>query len=184
MKSNAVARPYAQAAFDFAVSHDQLHVWLQSLSKLAQALTNKKLQVLLKNPQVDRNEVSQVLIAVCSEGNDSVANFIKLLTENKRLFWAPLISQLFEGLKTEHERKLHVEFYSPFALELTQREKLVSVLTEKYDRQIELHDHIDQSLIGGALLRIGDRVIDNTVIGRVNRLKTHFKLKGSVCQHQ
>ena len=182
MSDGVVARPYASAAFQYALANGQLADWSEALMSLAEAVRSDQLSELLKNPQLDTDQLVSLLAEICKKDDPAMNNFIRLLAENKRLVIVPDIVSHYEILKKQHERLIHVDLISCFAIEEAQQQKLAEALAKKYDRQVELHNHIDSSLIGGAIIKVKefDYVIDSSISGKINRLRNHLQLKGAV----
>jgi F-type H+-transporting ATPase subunit delta len=97
-------------------------------------------------------------------------NFVQTLAENRRLAYLPEISTLFDELKDEAEGVIDVTVTSAAPLDKAQREALAAALQRRLKRQVRLHTETDPSLIGGAVLRAGDLVIDGSVRSRLDRI--------------
>ncbi|MFE8070395.1 F0F1 ATP synthase subunit delta [Marinobacteraceae bacterium S3BR75-40.1] len=166
-----LARPYAKAAFESAVKDDQLAEWSATLAFLAQATQDEDLVQVLDNPNLTGEQKADVVIDVC-EGklSDQGRNFIKILAENKRLTLLPEIAELFELYKHEKEGAVDVTIASPFEVTSEQQDKLAQALSRKLDRNINVTTEVDQSLIGGVVIRAGDTVIDASVRGKLAKL--------------
>jgi F-type H+-transporting ATPase subunit delta len=98
-------------------------------------------------------------------------NFIALLAENHRLGLLPEISAQFETLKAEIEHSIDVEVTTALALTDAQRETLSKALSTRFGRTVRLHETVDASLLGGAIVRSGDLVLDGSLTGRLARLE-------------
>jgi F-type H+-transporting ATPase subunit delta len=93
-----------------------------------------------------------------------------LLSENKRLALLPEVSELFENLKANQEKSVDVEITTAFKISSEVSGKLAKALKKRLERDINLATSIDQSLLGGAVIRAGDTVIDSSVRGKLNKL--------------
>jgi len=182
INDHSVARPYAQAAFNHALQEDKLVDWDNSLELLSLMMQDKRLVSLLSNPKVSKKSVQDLIIELVNAPNQAINNFILLLAENKRLSLISLIYELFRQLKLCHEHVIDVHVLSAFDLNETQSKNLQAAIAAKYGQQIKLHIRRDDSLIGGLVVRIGDTVIDNSIRGKINRLKAHLSLKETACQ--
>lgn len=168
---STLARPYARAAFQFALSNDQLPEWHQQLSLLSAVFQNEKVRESIEPPALSADQQADIIIDVCGdELNESVGNFVKLLAQNKRLPLLPGIVRHFAQLKTEHEQAVDVELTTAIALDSEAEEKLAASLATKLARKINIHTRIDPTLLGGAVLKYGDMVIDGSVRGRLDKL--------------
>ncbi|WP_097459499.1 F0F1 ATP synthase subunit delta [Mangrovitalea sediminis] len=166
-----LVRPYARAAFEFAQQSDKLAEWSAMLALAAEVARDAEMQRVLNHPVLTDEQKATAVIDVC-EGklSDQGRNFIVILAENKRLTLLPEISAMFETLRAQLERSVDVELTSPFELNQEQQEQLTKALTRKLDRQVKLTAEIDQSLIGGVVIRAGDMVIDASVRGKLMKL--------------
>lgn len=170
-ESITLARPYAKAAFEVAVADKALAEWSAMLGTLAAVAADAKVSSLLKNPSLTAEKQSDALLAICGdEVSDKGKTMVRLLADNSRLPLLPEIAQIFEVLKAAKEKSIDVELSTAFALSDVLLEQLTQALQKRLDRQVKLHTNIDQGLIGGAVIRAGDTVIDNSVRGKLNKL--------------
>ena len=166
-----LARPYARAAFDSARAASQLQEWTQALAVAAAVVNEPKVKQLLTSPSLTAAQKSTAFTEVCgAELNDKFKNFVSVLAENKRLALLPFIQTLFLDLKSQLEKTVDVEVTTAFALSTEAKSQLTIALTKKLDRVVTLESTIDKSLIGGAIIRAGDTVIDGSVRGRLAKL--------------
>ena len=175
-----LAEPYAQAAFEYAAKHGTLAGWSEALAVLAIVVQNEQFQMLLSNPKVEQSIILNILKRVVNTQDPAINNFILLLANYKRLNVAATINELFIALKLAHEKILDVHVKTPFNLDVEQSNKLQAAFAAKYNQQVRLHIQIEPSLIGGINVRVGDVVIDNSILGKINRFKAHLNLKETV----
>ena len=165
-----IARPYAKAAFDFAVEKDQLDQWSQMLSFAAEVTKNEQMIELLTG-SVSADKLAGIFVAVCGEQVDAHGqNLLKVMAENGRLSALPDVCVQFYALKQEHEKKIDVEVISASDLSQEQRADISSKLEQRLERKVKLNCSVDETLLGGVIIRAGDLVIDNSVRGQLNRL--------------
>lgn len=167
---STLARPYAKAAFAHAQQASDLSGWSIALATAAAVSQNEKIGELLDNPQLTSEARAEKFLTVCGDFNSSQQNFIKLLAENHRLPLLAEISELFENLKAQAEATLEVEVISARPLSDEQSQRLTQALSKKFSREVHLHSAVDENLLGGAIIRAGDTVIDGTVRGRLAKL--------------
>jgi F-type H+-transporting ATPase subunit delta len=173
----AAARPYARAAFEDAQSSHKLAIWADLLQAAARIAVDPAMRQLLGpwNPKMQR-EQKAILVAglcrdVCGEALPEVFDaFLKVLAEFNRLDMLPGISVLFNRLRAEAENVLHAELVSASSITESQRKRVTKALKTKFKRSIVLNCRIDPALIAGATIRIGDRVVDGSVRGRLDKL--------------
>jgi F-type H+-transporting ATPase subunit delta len=166
-----IARPYARAAFEEARENGGLAPWSDALQAAAIVVKDPRVASLLDNPRVTPAELAQLVdgIAAGSLGAQG-ANFVRTLADNHRLGYLPEIAQLFDLLKDEAEGMADVTVSSASPLDEAQRSKLSAALEQRLRRKVRLHFEIDPALIGGAVLRAGDLVIDGSLRTRLERI--------------
>ncbi|AOY89437.1 F0F1 ATP synthase subunit delta [Marinobacter salinus] len=166
-----LARPYAKAAFKAAQEHEQLAEWSQVLTIAGQVTANKSIRQLLANPGLEEQKKAELVLEVAEEGvTEQVRNFFMVLAENRRLTLLPEISALFNMYRADLERTVDIEVTAAFELTDEQQQKLAQALSTKLERKVSLAASLDKSLIGGAVIRTGDLVIDASVRGKLTKL--------------
>lgn len=177
-----IARPYARAAFEYAKSHD-LESWLAAIALLSEVANQAKIRSLLRDPTVTPAQRLSVIKEICAGMLDQAQeNFLATLADNKRLFCLSEIFNLFHQFYDEYKKLKEVDVYTPYPMSESQKQHLIGTLEKKFNSSVLLREHIDHSLIGGALIRAGDQVIDGSVKGRLQSLANHLNLKESLCQ--
>ncbi|NVC95253.1 F0F1 ATP synthase subunit delta [Vibrio natriegens] len=165
-----IARPYAKAAFDFAVEKDQLDQWGQMLSFAAEVAKNEQMTELLTS-SFSAEKMAEIFVAVCGDQVDANGqNLLKVMAENGRLTALPDVCEQFFILKKEHEKEIDVEVISASELSDEQLANIGSKLEARLERKVKLNCSIDETLLGGVIIRAGDLVIDDSARGRLNRL--------------
>lgn len=171
-----LARPYAKAAFEAALESGSLGDWSKSLALVAAVVSEPSVKAALSSPSLTGEKQAQLLLGLC--GDDIIAkvkNFVTILAENKRIPLMPEIVELFEALKANQEMKVDVNVTSAFPLSDALQEKLAASLKTRLQRDVVLHSKTDKSLIGGAVIRAGDLVIDGSVRGKLAKLAESMK---------
>lgn len=168
---STIARPYAKAAFEEARDRGRLGPWSEALRTAAAVVGDSRVEALLGNPRVTPEELSALVSEIAGPQLDEEGrNFVRTLAENHRLGVLPEISALFDELKGEAEGVVDVTVTSAAPLDEAQRAKLSSALQRRLGRTVRLQCATDPALIGGAVLRAGDLVIDGSLRGRLERI--------------
>lgn len=168
----SIARPYAKAAFDFAVEEKDLESWSVLLHQATLIVKDKAMQVLLKDPRFDKMAAYECLLAACKRQMfSSGENFLKLIALHQRLLVLPEIKLLFEQYKAERANQITVQAVSAIPLTETEGLALTTVLEKRLQREVKLDYAVDDSLLGGLVVRVGDLVIDSSVRGKLERLR-------------
>lgn len=165
------ARPYAQAAFDEAQKLGELKAWSEMLSTAASAIESADLQAVIRSPKVDAKKLAGLMLELVASKSGKVAqNFIKLLVENNRLLVLPEIGALFEVLRAEAEKSVDVVVTSAYEMSEAQKQKVSAALKVKMGREIKLSCEVNRDLLGGIVIRAGDKVIDGSARTRLSEL--------------
>ncbi|WP_286240634.1 F0F1 ATP synthase subunit delta [Neptuniibacter halophilus] len=167
---NTVARPYTKAAFEYALGKGNLDQWSATLALAAAAAEDEKVARVLGNPALTDAQKADLMISLCEEADEAGKNFLKLLADNKRLAILPEVSAQFAKLKAEQEKSLDIEVTTAFELQDEQQEKLAQALKTKLGREVVLTSQVDKSILGGAVVRTDDLVIDGSVRARLAKL--------------
>ena len=178
--NHTIARPYAQAIFEVARERDALAELSAAFAAAKALLADGRVVAFLGRPALNddqRLEFLQGLFAA-AQGADSVfgggsphgTNFLKLLVENRRVSALPEIGGHFEALKAEIENAVDVVVTTASALGKDQRDSIVQALKKRLGREVRLETKIDENLIGGAVIRAGDVVIDGSLRARLDGL--------------
>jgi F-type H+-transporting ATPase subunit delta len=166
-----VSRPYAKAAFEEARVPDRLAEWSQGLAAAAGVVRDPRVEQLLGNPEVPPGELAQLILDVAGEAlGEPGRNFILTLAENRRLALLPEIAVLFDELKDEAEGVADVVVTSAAPLDAVHRKKLAAALERRLKRRVRMHCEVDSGLLGGAVLRSGDLVIDGSLRSKLERM--------------
>ena len=159
-----VARPYAEAAFRSAVEAADLARWQDGLDLAGAIAADAQMAAILANPQLERPGKLDLFFGVGGEGlAPAVRNLVAVLAEADRASLLPEIARQFEALKLAHESILPVRLVSAMPLTASDRDALAKALGARYGRQVEATVEVDETLIGGARIYVGDEVIHASV---------------------
>ena len=169
--SATIARPYAIAAFEVARERQQLPAWKSFLKAGTLLAKDKSVIHTLANPEVSSEQQYHFFCDILkSLLDEEKKNFLKLLANNKRLSTLPEISSLFDVYYDSFEKTVEANITTAAPIDATQRDNLTQALAKRLQQQVVLHCKVDPTLVGGAIIRIGDRVIDGSVRGKLSRL--------------
>jgi F-type H+-transporting ATPase subunit delta len=168
-----VARPYAQAAFLFANTQHTLKDWSEMLSLLAAITADTTMSEVIDSPFLTESQLAGLIIEVAGDHiNEQGANFIRVLAANGRLRLLPEIAALYEIKRRDAEGTVQAEMLSAYPASESQQAEIIASLRKRLGREIELSCSTDTGLLGGAIIRAGDLVIDGSVRGKLQRLGT------------
>ncbi|GAA3896647.1 F0F1 ATP synthase subunit delta [Halomonas cibimaris] len=175
-EQSTVARPYAKAAFDYARDNDALKAWSDALALLGQVTSDREAGTLLSSPRLTGEQKVAFLAGLLQDrklakgAGKAFERFLATLAAQHRLGALGPIAAQFEQLCADYEQRIDVNVTSAFKLDDKQQSVLLNALKKRLNREISITTQVDKSLIGGAILRAGDTVIDGSVRGRLNRL--------------
>ena len=170
-EKSTIARPYAQAAFSMAESQGNLKKWSDMLQLVAAVASDDAMQVLIGNPSIDNDKLVELISGICGEGLDQYGqNFVRVLAENKRLDVILEIAELYEAKRAEAESTVEAVVTSASPLSEAQQVQLVAALKKRLGREVTLVTKTDETILGGAIVRAGDLVIDASVTGQLEQL--------------
>jgi F-type H+-transporting ATPase subunit delta len=166
-----IARPYARAAFAHAQASKDLAGWSKLLDTAAAVAADSRVSRLIGNPHVTADELVELLTGIADEaGGEGGRNFLRAMAQNRRLALLPEIAAQFKTLRSEVEHVIDVEVVAAQKIAAAQQKRLIAALESHFGCEVRLHTRIDESLIGGAIVRAGDLVIDGSLKGRLMRL--------------
>ncbi|WP_455202228.1 F0F1 ATP synthase subunit delta [Kaarinaea lacus] len=178
-EKSTIARPYAEAIFALAQEGGQLKEWSVLLQAINLVTANEGVQSLIGNTSVNKTQLSELIIDVAGSGDKSVMtdqgkNLVRLLAENRRLNVVAEITEQFEALKAEAEKTIEAEIVSATDVSAAQQSLIAEKLKARLGREVALKCTIDESLMGGAIIKAGDMVIDGSVSGKLNKLSVEL----------
>ena len=170
-----IARPYAKAAFAVAREGGTLDQWSRWLSTAREVVLSEEFQKLERSPGVSTGQLEELIAGICGADLDAQGKaFLALLTENGRLDFLPEIATRFKELEAEDRNIAEVEIVSATTLDDRQKERLAAALRARLRRDVRLTCSVDPALIGGAIVRSGDMLIDGSLRGKLERLETEL----------
>ena len=171
-----LARPYARAAFQFAVDNGAVDSWHEALVTVAAVVAEPSVAKVLDDPATTASQRAQTVATVLGDDLPTgVTQFVSVMAENHRLTLAGEVATLFAELRSALDAAANVTVTSAFDVADATIEQLAASLTTKLGKTVEITVETDASLIGGAIIRAGDMVIDGSVRGRLHKLATALK---------
>lgn len=196
---STLARPYAKAAFDYANEHDAIDDWENFLVVASHIVKDEAFVQLLHNPAISAQSKSEALVDIYNnevagveEKNSpfmsllhkltgttkkvslELTNFVSQLAENERLPLIPHIYSHFRHHKSEALKQIDAYITTAYPLTDVQRTLIQAKLAASMNATIVLHEAVDESLLAGATIKVGDKVVDDSVRGKLKQLKTQL----------
>jgi F-type H+-transporting ATPase subunit delta len=177
---NTIARPYAQAAFDLAKDGGALDQWESALNVAGSLLADGTVAKFLSSPKMTDAQRLEFLTglfvsassasSVLAGSNQHGRNFLALLLEYDRISVLPEIAAHFAALKAKVENTVDVTVTSAAPLSASEQQAIVSALKKRLGSEVKLSTQVNEKLIGGAVIRAGDVVIDGSLRSRLESL--------------
>ena len=171
MAGRGSARRYAQAVFEIALERDDMDQWQGDLEALASAMQNALFRSVLESPKV-RPDVKLELVQKQLSGSSPLAlNLASLLVTKVRAGLAPQIADEFRNLVNAHRGLQSVEVTAALPLDDTTKGHIAEQLAQATGKEISLSTDTDSDLIGGLVVKIGDRLLDGSTRTKLEELK-------------
>ncbi len=171
-----LARPYSSAIFDIAKEEGQLDRWSRALELLTGALDSPELRQLIASPTHSPARKAIALTDLLGEQlNESMRRFVHVLSDNRRLELLPYIREGFDTRLAEEQRTVGVEITTAVELTDDERNQFAEALKSRFQREISLETTVDATVLGGAMIRAGDTVLDGTVRGKLEKLRNQLQ---------
>lgn len=194
---STLARPYAKAAFDYAKEHHAINEWQDYLNVMNAIVSDKAFADYINNPAVaaqakvatlkdlynqsspeDSNTVFKTLSTAIEGGaqadSNAFVNFLTQLAERNRLALLLSINERFGLLKAADAKEVHAYVTSAYPLTQVQEQLIEHRLATSLGAKVVLHVSVDPALIAGVTIKVGDKVIDDSVRGKLKQLKTQL----------
>jgi F-type H+-transporting ATPase subunit delta len=172
---STIARPYAEAVFSLASEESKLGDWSDMLALAATVAADADMQTLIGNTNINKAQLTGLFLDICGDKlTEQGKNLIKVLVENRRLVVLPEIASQFEALKAEAEKTVDAEVISAFEVSQTQQQQIADQLKQRLGREVSLTCRVDESLLGGVVIKAGDLVIDGSAVGQIHKLSVEL----------
>ena len=176
-----IARPYAQALFDLAQGEKALDAVEDGLKEVA-ALSSESpdFERFLRSPVISADEKAAALDTLLEKAKPHpiVANFLRVVARNGRLFALPVMIKSFRELAAAARGETTAEVTSATALSAGQRKSLADALKKQIGKTVALVEHVDPSLIGGLVVKVGSRMIDSSLKTKLTAMRVAMKEVG------
>ena len=166
-----IARPYAQAVFELAQDSADLGSWSDQLQLLNEIASHPQMETVLSDPRIGREATLQLVLDIGGDAlNEQARNLVRILAQYRRLSVVPAIAAQYESLRAEAEGVIEAEIESARPMSREHEQIVAEALQNRLGRKIRLRSIVNEELIGGAVIRAGDWVIDGSVRARLNKL--------------
>ena len=179
--SSSIAVRYAKAVFEIAKEDGKLADLETSINDLSAALEDSTdLQLLINSPLYGRDVQKRAIAAVAEtlKISSTLANCLSLMASKRRLFVLPHLIDKLRAQLADHKGEVSVDVVSAKALTKTQSAALAKTLAARVGKEVKINAAVDDSLIGGLVVKIGSKMIDTSILSKLNILQNAMKEVG------
>jgi F-type H+-transporting ATPase subunit delta len=165
------AKRYAQAVFQIAIEKNEIDKWRSELDSIALALNDPQLKAILEDPKIRFVSKSQLVNKCLPDLSELAYNFAYLLIEKQRLHLLDQIVADFNRMADDYQGIGHARVITAIDLDSSDKDRLAKHLNSLTGKQVTVETDVDESIIGGFIARIGDRLLDGSTRARLEALK-------------
>ncbi len=169
---------HAQAVFAIALEQDQLDKWLQDLGQLSQLSHDPLFRAVMDNPKLSLQDKLGLLPDKVAGLSPLAVNLLALLVARDRLRLAPQIHQEYQKLLNAHRGIASAEVVTAVPLEAAEEKAITRRLEAITGAKVALTTRVDPSVLGGVVARIGDRLLDGSISGKLKALRKSLVTSG------
>lgn len=171
-----LARPYAEAVAELAKADNSFDKWSNDIAMLKAIVESPELAHIVDNPSVGGEKLVSLILDICDgQISDAAKNFVRVLVDNQRLLALPYVAVQYEALKAQQQGYVKVEIVSAYAVQPEQQQEIEASLQKSLGKTVEISISTDASLVGGCVIRAGDRVTDLSIKGRLQQLAAELR---------
>ncbi len=179
--STGIAQRYATAVFELAKEAKKVKAVETDLTALHDAITTSDdFSALINSPIYTRDQQAAAINAISKKMKLSpvVANTLSLMAQKRRLFVLPQLISSLRDIIAEDKGEVTADVVSAKALTKTQADKLAASLKKTTGKTVTLNQTVDDSLIGGLIVKVGSKMIDTSISSKLNSLQNVMKEVG------
>ena len=165
------SRPYAEAAYKIASESKSIPMWNDNLMTLSGIIIDMEVKAIIASPKIDSDQTLNFLVSFLPQKDESFSNFLSIMIANKKVYFLDEVYKLFNDMVLEDKNTTIAEVETAFALSDTQKSDIVNSLTKKYDKNIQIHEVINERLLAGIKISVNNEVTDYSVRNKLNLMK-------------
>ena len=172
MPAGASARRYAQAVFEIALESDDLELWLDDLTQLADSITNEELRQTLSAPRISMSQKETLIRESLGSSVGPLAlNLMALLSSRGLVEMLPGIADRYQEMLDIHQGVERAEVVSAVSLTGEQQQHVTRMLNDLSGKDVRLTTRVDPEILGGLVIRVGDKVMDGSARARLQNMR-------------
>lgn len=172
--ASGAAKRYAQAILQVAKEQGTLDAWQRDLDRLAAVVREPGVAQYLHSPAVETAQKREILESELGNAQPEAINLVKMLLERNRINTIPRMVETFTEARMAEQGIVIADVTTAEALTVNDRIAVQAQLEQMLDKKVEMRLHTDPDIIGGIIARVGDRLIDGSVINQLRRLRARL----------
>ncbi|MBS4536442.1 F0F1 ATP synthase subunit delta [Clostridium sp. D2Q-14] len=167
-----IAKRYAEAFFEVAVETDNLEEFKEEISAVSKVLEEEeKLKIIFEHPKLSRDEKKDILNSLFKgKVSNEIMNLLYIVVDKGRERYIKAIEKEYIALANEKQGIVEGKAITAIKMEDSKLRELEEKLSKKFNKKFKLINEIDKDILGGVLVKIGDKVIDSSVKGQINKI--------------
>ncbi len=174
MPQRVSGKRYAQAIFEIALEQDQLDQWESDLEFIAGVLQDNDFKALLTHADVPIGDKLRSVDAVLQEIHPLVRNMVNLLVTKGLVDVLPGLGAAYTALLDVHRGRQRVQVISAVPLEQAELDRITSFVANLVQKEVVVSTEVDESILGGVVIQIGDQLLDGSTRSRLNDLRNRM----------
>jgi len=175
MPQRVSGKRYAQAMFELALEQDQLDQWNSDLEFIVGVLQDEEFKALLKHADVPTDNKKRAIDAVLRDVHPLIRNLVNLLVSKGLVDAVPEMRAAYAGLLDKHRGRQRVQVTSAVPLEQDEMDRITQFLTSLVRKEVVVATDVDESILGGVVIQIGDRLLDGSTRSRLDALRNRVR---------
>ncbi|MQG17151.1 MAG: ATP synthase F1 subunit delta [SAR202 cluster bacterium] len=166
---------YAQALFELASQESNYEGWLNELIEVQEVLSNQDFKNLLNHAEVSVEQKHSAVEEAFNDNHQMIKNLVLLLIKNSATDCINDLVENYENLLDIHFGRQRIEVTTAVALDAAQITSMTEVVRQIVHKEVVLDSHVDESIIGGVVIRIGDQLLDGSIKTQLNDMRKAIK---------
>ena len=172
-----VSKRYALALFETGLELNRLEQFKEEINNVSNVLESEpKIEMILTHPKISSDEKKELLDSLFGKNiSKEMLNFLYVIIDKRRERYISEINEYYDFLYNEEKNIVKATVVTAVPMGKAQGEKLKVILTSKLNKNVELNNVIDDSIIGGAMLKVDNKVIDGSIKGQLDSIMKSLK---------
>ncbi len=180
MANQVRGQRYARALFELAVERNTIDQWASDLSQMAQVMQDEEFSLFLKHAQVPLEQKISALATVLPDVDPLVRNLGSLLITRGSVDSVGDVSEGYNRLVDEQLGRQRIEVTTAVELDAAEAERIQQFVVNLIRREVVMSSRVDESILGGMIIQIGDRLLDGSARSRLEELRKQIRTEAAV----